>query len=160
MRSTVHRGDIITRNDLVIVQVGVDPALKPLPASQLGTVVGKRAALDLAAGGLVTGDDVTSSAIPGRGMSEVGVALAPGSLPASGLVNGDAVRIVSTPGQQGQLKSGDTQPQISATVVDVVSSGSSGQQIVDVLVPDGQAPDVAAMAGTGRVAIVVDSREH
>ncbi|WP_245934251.1 SAF domain-containing protein [Branchiibius hedensis] len=48
------------------VRVGVDPALKPLPASELNDVVGKRAAMDLTAGGLVTSEDVTSSVVPAR----------------------------------------------------------------------------------------------
>src|ERR1035438_9604534 len=46
VRTTVHRGELITRDDLMTAQVGVDPALKPLPASAADTVVGKRAAMD------------------------------------------------------------------------------------------------------------------
>ncbi len=159
-RSTVHRGDVITRDDLMTVQIGVDPALKAMPASALNSVVGKRAAMDVAAGGLVTNEDVTSTVVPGKGMSEVGISLVPGALPANGLKNGDNVRIVLTPGQQGQYASGSTPTEIPATVVDVASGGSSGQQVVDVLVPEGQAPDVAAMAATGKVALVLDSREQ
>src|SRR5665811_1379086 len=73
VRTTVHRGELITRDDLMTVQIGVDPALKPLPASAADTVVGKRAAMDLAAGGLVTAEDVTSAVVPAKGMSLVGV---------------------------------------------------------------------------------------
>ncbi|PWJ23361.1 SAF domain-containing protein [Branchiibius hedensis] len=160
VRSTVHRGEVITRDDLMTVRVGVDPALKPLPASELNDVVGKRAAMDLTAGGLVTSEDVTSSVVPGKGMSVVGISLAPGAYPANGLKNGDAVRIVLTPGQQGQYTSGSTPTEIPATVVDVAAGGSGGQQVVDVLVPEGQAPDVAAMAATGKAALVLDSRER
>ena len=54
VRTTVHRGELITRADLMTAQIGVDPVLKPLPASAADSVVGKRAAMDLAAGGLVT----------------------------------------------------------------------------------------------------------
>lgn len=159
VRSTVLRGDVITRADLITVRVGVDPALRPLLASQLSNVVGKRAAIDLAAGGLITRENVTSTVVPGKGMSEVGINLAPGALPSSGLKNGDHVRIVLTPGQQGQYTSGGSPTQIPAPVVDVAAASSSGQQVVDVLVPEGQAPDVAAMAATGKVALVLDSRE-
>jgi flagella basal body P-ring formation protein FlgA len=66
-RNTVHRGELITRDDLMTARIGVDPALKPLPASAAEAVVGKRAAMDPAAGGLVTGEDVTSAVAPRRG---------------------------------------------------------------------------------------------
>lgn len=160
VRSTVHRGEVITRGDVMIVRVGVDPGLKPLPASELNNVVGKRAAMDIAAGGLVTGDEITSSVVPGAGESEVGISLAPGALPANGLENGDDVRIVLTPGQQGQYKADSTPTDVAATVVGVSNGGSNGQKVVDVLVPNDQAPDVASMAATGKVALVLDSREH
>ena len=54
VRSSVQRGALISREDLVTVRIGVDPALNPIPAAQLDGVVGQRAAMDLPAGGLVT----------------------------------------------------------------------------------------------------------
>ena len=36
------------------MRIGVDPALSPIPAIELDGVVGKRAAMDLPSGGLVT----------------------------------------------------------------------------------------------------------
>lgn len=161
VRSTVQRGQIITSADLMRVQVGVDPALKPLSADQMDQVVGKRAALDLAAGGLVTAEDVTSTVLPAGGQSVVGINLAPGSLPGVALMNGDKVRLVQTPGNQGTYSAGQSPQEIDATVVDVqAATGGNGSQIVDVLVQNSQAADVAEMASTGKVALVLDSRER
>ena len=61
--------------DLVAVRIGVDPALSPIPATQLDGVVGQRAAMDLPAGGLVTRDSIASTVVPAQDMSVVGVAV-------------------------------------------------------------------------------------
>lgn len=159
VRSTVPRGQVITRDDLMRVRIGADPALAVLPAADLEKVVGQRAAMDLAAGGLVTAASVTSSVVPGVGKSVVAVPAAAGAVPAMGLRTGDAVRIVLTPGQDGQYDAADTPAQVDATVVDV-GTGDSGQSIVDVLVPADRAAAVAAMAATGKVILVLDSRER
>jgi hypothetical protein len=159
-RNTVHRGELITRDDLMTARIGVDPALKPLPASAADSVVGKRAAMDLAAGGLVTGEDVTSAVVPAKGMSVVGVSLPPALMPAVPLQSGDQVRIVATPGQQGDVAAGTTPQSIVSTVVGVRAAGDNGQSVVDVSVPFEQAAELAARAATGKVALVLDSRER
>ena len=160
VRNTIHRGEVITRDDLMTAQIGVDPALKPLPASAADSVVGKRAAMDLAAGGLVTREDITSAVIPAKGMSVVGVSLPPGLMPAITLQNGDTVRIVATPGAQGDVAAGSSSKSIEATVVGVRGPGDTGQIVVDVSVPYAQAAELAARSATGKVALVLDSRER
>lgn len=159
VRTTVHRGETITRDDLMTAQIGVDPALKPIAASRLDEVVGKRAAMDLAAGGLVTQEDLTSAVLPTKGMSIVGISLTPAMMPAIQLQTGDEVRIVTTPGEQGDATAGEPTT-ITATIVGVRNSGETGQSIVDVSVPSSQAAQLAARAATGKVALVLDSRER
>ena len=66
-----------------MVRVGVDPALTPVPAEQIDSLVGKRAALDVAAGSLLTTAAATDKALPGAGVSIVGVAVGPGGMPVS-----------------------------------------------------------------------------
>ena len=75
LRSTVHRGEVITREDLMTVRIGTDPALHPLSAAQINDAVGKRAALDLAAGGVLTQEAMTPVMIPPTGSSLIGVQL-------------------------------------------------------------------------------------
>ncbi len=116
--------------------------------------------MDLAAGGLVTQEDITSALVPAKGMSVVGVSLPPALMPAAQLQSGDQVRIVATPGAQGDVAAGTVQTSIEATVVAVRGGGDSGQIVVDVSVPYDRAAELAARAATGKVALVLDSRER
>ncbi len=161
VRTTVHRGEVISRDELVTVQVGVDPALSPVSSGQLGQVVGRRAALDLPAGALLTGEAVTDAVVPAAGLSVVGVALTAAQMPSTPLTAGDQVRIVTTPGQQGDVGAGVTPETVSVTVVSVQPAGdSSATAVVNVSVPSGSAARLAAQVATGRVALVLDSRER
>lgn len=157
VRQTIERGDVITAEDLMTVNISVDPALKPLSADQANSVVGKHAALDMSAGGVVTQDQITEQALPAKGSSVVGIALTPGMLPANQMRVGDQVRVVVTPGQQGEMPT--TQPDsIQAVVVGVAKDETTGNAIVNVQVPTNDGPMLAARAATGKVAIVLDSR--
>src|SRR6478609_3385801 len=55
-RDTIHRGEVIDATDIQRIRISTDPALSPLPASAFDDVVGQRAALDIAAGGLLTSE--------------------------------------------------------------------------------------------------------
>lgn len=155
-RVTIHRGDVISVNDVERVRINGDPALSPLSASAYDSVIGKRAALDVAAGGLLTADATTSQALPPQGQSVVGISLTAAQLPAVPLRGGDKVRIVVTPGQNGDAGAGA--PQFTpAQVVDTRIDEASGNTVVDVLVPYADASVLAARAATGNVALVLDS---
>ena len=155
-RTTIARGSVIGAADLQRVRINADPALHPLPASAYENVVGKRAALDIAAGGLLTAEATTPSALPPAGMSVVGIAFTTAQAPALRLQSGDRVRIVVTPGEGGDQPSGS--PQFTAArVVDSRSDAANGQTVLDVLVPYADASVLAARAATGNVALVLDS---
>lgn len=160
LRTTVHRGDVIQRNDLMTVRVSADSGVTPVSGSDISQVVGKRAAYDMAAGGLLTSSAVTNTLVPAVGQSVVGIGVTPGQLPAIALQPGDSIRVITTPGDQGSSAAAASPASTTATVVDVQAGGSNGQQVVDVAVPDSQAAGLAAQASTGKVAIVLDSREH
>ena len=157
VRQTIERGDVITADDLMTVNISVDPALKPLSADQASSVVGKHAALDMSAGGVVTQDQVTGQALPVKGSSVVGIALTPGMMPANQIRVGDRVRVVVTPGQQGEMPTGQPDS-IEAVVVGVAKDETTGNAIVNVQVPNNEGPMLAARAATGKVALVLDSR--
>ena len=160
VRETVNRGEVIEAEDLVTVQVGLDPALTPLGASELEDIVGQRAAVDISAGSLVTAESVTDSVVPAEGESIVGVSLTAAMMPAEPIYVGDAVRIVSTPGDQGEVREGTEPTTVEATVVGVRQVPETGETVVDVAVPEDQAADLAARAATRKVALVLDSRER
>lgn len=159
LRQTVTRGETITQGDLMTVQVGLDPALKTIPGGRMRSLVGQRAAMDMAAGSLITTENVTKTVLPAEGMSVVGVALPPSLMPGEVLLAGDRVRVVATPGQQGDV--GQEPPvSIAATVVGLYPNSENGQTVVSLEVPEAQAAELAARAATGKVAMVLDSRER
>ena len=141
------------------VQVGLDPALTPVPASDVETLVGQRAAVDMAAGTLVTRAQVSTAVLPPRATSVVGVSLPAALLPGEPLVTGDRIRVVATPGAGGDILDGPPVT-ISATVVGLHPDPDTGATVVSVQVPESQAAELAARAATGNVAIVLDSRER
>lgn len=158
-RATVPRGAVITASDLLVVRVGVDPALRTVPAGDQASVVGKRAGLDIAAGGLITAESVTEQVLPAKGLTVVGLALGVGLLPATPLHSGDQVRIVYAPsGAPDQLAPAPVS--IAASVVGATQSPDGQAALVDVLVPASAAPGLAAQATAGKVALVLDSRER
>ena len=159
MRVAVERGAVIGPDDVMTVQVSTDPALRPVPASQASTVVGQRAATDIAAGTLVTSEQVSDAVLPSVGMSIVGVGLPASQMPGEPLLVGDSVRVVATPGQSGEVTAGE-QVTIAATVVGVRVNNENGQNVVSVQVPEQDAAELAARAATGNVALVLDSRER
>jgi hypothetical protein len=110
-------------------------------------------------GGLVTQGSITATVVPAQDMSVVGVAVPAALLPGEPLRSGDQVRVVATPGQQGEVTD-DEQRSIAATVVGVYPDVDSGQTVVSVQVPYDQAAELAARAATGKVAMVLDSRER
>lgn len=157
-RTAIDRGQLISSDDLAVTRAAVDPSVQVVPASQLDSIVGKHAASDVAAGTLLSPTQVTDTLAPGTGDSVVGVALAPGQLPAEPLRPGDRVRLVQTPAVQGNLPK--TLVTLDAQVQSVTPAADGQTMVVDLLVPSSRAAEIAARAATGRVALVLDSRER
>ncbi len=155
----VQPGEVIERADLTVADVSTDPALNPVPASRLTELVGQRAAVALTTGSLLTDAAVTEQVLPAAGQSLVGVALQPAQLPAGPLQAGDRIRIVDTPASQGEPPASTPQA-IPGVVVSAAGPDDTGQRIVDVTVPSGQAADLAARVATGRIALILDTRER
>lgn len=163
VRETITRGEVIERDDLVALNIAVDPALHPIPAADAEQVIGQRAALDIAAGGLVTREQVTDEMLPPAGSSVVGVSVGPAMLPANQVSVGDQVRVVETPGTQPAPLSADgEQPELQAVEATVVGlhTDPAGNTIVNLVVPARDAAEVASWSAASRAAIVVDSTEQ
>lgn len=155
----VQPGEVIERADLTVADVSTDPALHPVPASRLNGLVGQRAAVALTTGSLLTAAAVTEQVLPAAGQSLVGVALQSAQLPAEPLQAGDRIRIVDTPARQGEPPS-STPRTIPGVVVSATAPDESGQRIVNVTAPADQAADLAARVATGRIALILDTRER
>lgn len=166
MRESVSRGETITRDDLVVVHVGVDPRLDPVPAEGLQSMVGQRASSDLPEGTLLTATATATTVVPGSGESVVGVAVTADQMPGEKLRAGDAIRVIGTAGGrgQGQPAGGEAQEieptEVPTEVVSLSPGAQPGTTVVSVLVPEERAAELASMVSTGKVAIVLDSRER
>ena len=115
--------------------------------------------MDPAGGGLVTRDSIASTVVPAHDMSVVGVALPAALLPGEPLRAGDQVQVVATPGQQGDVdegSSGPSPPPWSGSTRPPIATRqwSASRCLAD------QAAELAARAATGKVALVLDSRER
>lgn len=163
-RTTIERGSVITREDLMTVRVELDPSLHTVPGADLNGLVGQRAALDMAAGSLVTSESVTGTTVPADGYSLVGIGVAQARMPGVTLVAGDDVRVVATPQLATGAGADATPVSVAAVVVGMQSgtdaTGAGAQTIVTVQVPTADAASLAALAATGNVALVLDSRER
>lgn len=159
VRQTVHRGEVIDAKDLMTVRIGIDPALHPLAGDQMSSAVGKRAAWDLPAGGVVTQDALTPAVIPPTGSSLVGVAMTPAQMPSEPLRAGDRVRLVAVPKQGTETAAGAAET-IAGTVVSTRGLTRGDSTIVDVEVPVAEAPTWAAYAARGEVALTLETRER
>jgi len=164
-RTTIERGTVIAAEDLTTVRVELDPALKVIPGADLAGLVGQRAALDMAAGSLVTADAVAESVVPADGFSLVGIGVGSAQLPGVPLMAGDEIRVVATPVLTTATSDAEAPPVSVAAVVVGTQTGTApsvaGQQtIVTVQVPTADAAALASLAATGNVAIVLDSRER
>ncbi len=155
VREPVARGEVIEVADLLAVDVIPDPALRPVPWTERQQVLGQRATVDLAAGGLLVEGSYSAEALPAPGQSLVGVWLTPGQLPGTALRPGDPVRVVATPRAQDDLPA--ARPKATQAVVVSVDPATDGHTLVTVSVPAAGAAQLSALAATGRVALVADS---
>lgn len=154
--TTIHRGEVIKADDIRRIRISGDPALEPLPASAYDEIIGRRAALDISAGGLITTESTTDTPMPPQGQSIVGISLTPAQVPALPMHGGDKVRIIVTPAANGDSPT-VTPPFTEARVVDTAIGETTGNTVVNVLVPYASASVLAARAATGNVALILDS---
>ncbi|MFI1400939.1 SAF domain-containing protein [Streptomyces sp. NPDC020681] len=158
----VPAGDVIEEADLTEAAVSMDPVLKPLRIGERDTVVGKRAAVTLVPGTLLSRGQVTDRALVEPGEQLVGIGFKSGQLPATRLSAGDRVLMVFTAGDDAPGEKAGTSAEpprtVSARVVRVGErQQATGDVVVDVAVNATDGPALAAKAATGRVALVVDA---
>lgn len=163
MRETVTKGQTIEESDLVAVSITLDPALQVMRVGEADQVVGRQAAMDMPAGGVVTPSQLADEVLPPPGQSIVGISLTPAMLPVNEVQVGDHVRVVATPGPQAvTAPEGEGEPEpavVEASVVGISADATTGGTVINVLVEDTQAPTVATWSAAGRAAVVIDNLE-
>ena len=154
----VPAGSVIDDSDLAVVRISTDAALRPVAASQRTSIVGRTAAVPLAAGTLLSASELGPPVGLRAGEAAVGVALKAGQYP-PGLAQGATVRVVDV-GAPSSTGAGTTSAGVtvvnSATVTSVSLPGAdtAATTVVGLEVPEVQADLVAALAAAGRIALV------
>ncbi|MFE4413236.1 SAF domain-containing protein [Streptomyces sp. NPDC056821] len=155
----VQVGQVLTERDLGKASVALDPALKAVRADDLDSVVGKRAAVELKPGSLLSPSQVTEDSLVKPGEQLVPIGLKPEQVPATALVPGQKVELVHVPAQ-GQAEAGkpsEASPQTIAGRV-VKASGAApgtGMVVVDVATSAGDGPTAAAWVSAGTLRLVL-----
>ena len=152
------RGQVLTQEQLTTARVsGLSPSAVT-PAADVDGLVGKTVVTDVPAGAPVPGTAITDAPVPAAGQAVVGILLSAGQVPSVNLLPGARVRIVATPRSQEDPPT-TTAEGTAAVLVSTSTDPVSGSTVVNVAVPAPQAAAVAALAATGRAALVLDADE-
>lgn len=151
----IGRGETITAEDLTTLEIAGGQSVDAIAAADSADALGQIALVDLPAGSLLTGATIGSAIAVEAGKSIVGVALTSSQLPSFPLSAGDTVRVVETPVSQGDPPA-TTPATFQAIVFTTRVDEATGMTIVDLVVPESRAADVAARAATGRIALIID----
>ena len=156
----IAAGQVVTSGDLRSARLSTGSGLPTVPASDEGSVVGRPAAVPLAAGSLLTTSEVGSASPVGSGSDVVAVGLKAGAYPPD-LAPGDRVQVVPvTSTSTGGTVTGGGGPTsgspISATVVgvDPAPASTDGPTVFSLQVTKGGAAEVAELAAAGQASLV------
>lgn len=153
----IAAGQVLTSADLISVHVSAESGAQLVAASQLSTIVGKRAAVALPAGALLSPQSVRAGPALASGQAIVSVLLAPGAAPVPDLRAGDSVAVVASSSAGNPSGASGVLANAQVVRVDAVKSGptTSGSLTVSLQVPSTAAASVAQVAGGDRVRLVL-----
>lgn len=140
-------GDRIEAADLAVAEVSTSDALRPVPAATRARIVGRRAAVGLVPGTLLTADAVAPGPVLDPGKATVGLSLKPGRFPL-GIAKGQRVLLVVA--GVGREEPPTTH---AGTVVAVGHGALEGDRVLSVLVAQASVAEVAVAAGDGRISV-------
>jgi len=146
---SVPQGTTLTADDLATVQVAGGAGLASVPASRRAQVVGKRAAVTLMPGSLLTMSQLTDKPLLTEGQQQVALGLRANQVPARRLLPGDKVILVGTPEK-------DAPPSITrydATVIDMALDRGNATVYLALRATD--VPAVVLLAADDRIAVVL-----
>jgi len=149
---TIPRGEQVSAADLGVISMPVPPGVNSLPSSQLSSLVGKQALVDLPQGSLVGAGTVGMAPVT-PGTEQLGLKLAAGRLPVRDMPAGTKVLLVSVTGKSDGVASSDIR--VEATVVTapaVLADGSAW--VLDVAVPSASAQQVADLESRDQLSVV------
>lgn len=158
-------GRPVTAQDVRVVSFADDPGLSPIPAADRASIVGRRAAVDLHPGDLLTRSQLSVRGL-GDSAQVVGVELKRGFVPRDELRPGDKVAAVVLPAQGTDTTSTDSDSAggaapdtIEATVQSVGTPDSTGALVVNLVVTPADGPLLATKAAVKQIALVRQPRQ-
>jgi len=149
-------GQVLTTGDLRAVRVSTGDGLDAVLVGEESSVVGRRVAVPLVAGAVLTSSEVGNAPPVGSGSDVVAIGLKAGSYPPD-LAPGDRVQVVpvasSSSGSNGTVTSGSP---VGATVlaVDVASADSDNPTVFSLQVSSSDAEEVASLAAAGEASLI------
>ncbi|MEV4654795.1 SAF domain-containing protein [Micromonospora sp. NPDC049301] len=150
----VEVGREISAADLITVQVAGGQGLRPVPAGRLDEVIGKRAAVALVPGTLLTLGQVTDDPLLGPGQQQIALGLKTAQVPARDLHPGDKVLLVSTPDDNATGAAAAAGTRFPATVIDTASPAND-DKVLYLALTIRDVPAVVALAAQERIAVVL-----
>ena len=152
----VAAGQVLSAGDLRLARVSTGSGLAVVPLDQEESVVGRRAAVALVAGALLTTSEVGAVPPVAAGFDEVAVGLKPGAYPPD-VAPGDRVQVVPVASSSGSSTAGVTSGSpVSATVlaVDAAPADTSNPTVLSLQVAKRDAGEVASLAAAGQVSVI------
>ncbi|WP_405477822.1 SAF domain-containing protein [Streptomyces canus] len=155
----VQVGQVVAEDDLGKASLALDPSVEAVHGTDMDSVVGKRAAVELKPGSLLAPSQVTKDSLVKAGEQLLPIGLKPEQIPATALVPGQKVQLVHVPAQ-GQADSGkpaSTPPEtIDGRVVKASSATpGTGIVVVDVATTAEDGPTAAAWVSAGTLRLVL-----
>jgi hypothetical protein len=155
----VPMGQPLSAADVQVADVRLAPGVEAVPASAIGSVVGRPAAVALSPGALLAPGQVGPVAVPTAGQVLVAVQV---PLPAAGLAAGSRVRVLVTPTGPGAASgAGDEAVVVLASAVATVAElgpvDGNGARVVSLLLRAGDGQPVATAAAVGQVVLIVEA---
>jgi hypothetical protein len=152
----VSAGQILTAGDLRGARVSTGSGLDVVLADDESSVIGRRAAVPLVAGSLLTGTEVGNTPPVGSGTDVVAVGLKAGAYPPD-LAPGDRVQVVpvtsSSDGSSATVTSGNPVGAI-VLAVEPASADSDSPTVFSLQVSTSNAGEVASLAAAGQASLI------
>lgn len=153
----VPAGHVVTAADLSTVDVA--GGVVAVAGSNLPSVLGQTATVDLLPNMLLQRSMVTDAPLLAVDEAQVGVALRAGQLPADGVLPGDTVQVLQLPGKDVTGSGAAATATVLVPQAKVFSArpdpSVAGAWVVTVTVPTTAAAAVATASGLGAVALVM-----
>jgi hypothetical protein len=152
----VSAGQVITAGDLRAARISTGSGLDVILVGDESSVIGRRAAVPLVAGSLLTGTEVGNAPPVGSGSDVVAVGLKAGAYPPD-LAPGDRVQIVpvtsTSDGSSASVRSGSPVGAI-VLAVEPASADSNSPTVFSLQVSTSNSGEVASLAAAGQASLI------